>query len=246
MRARDPTSSSLTRLRGTSKENKIIDVTLQQLLEAGCHFGHQTRRWNPRMKKYIYGDRDGVHIFDLAQTKAGLDAALAFLQQAKKDNKVILFVGTKRQAQEVVKKVATDINMPYLVQRWPGGILTNFEQLQKSVRRMVDLKDKREKGELKKYTKREQLLIDRDILQLEKTFGGVKDMTKVPDVLFVVDTHREDVAVKEARRMNIPVVGMVDTNGNPSLVDYVIPTNDDAIKAVELILDAVADTIKNV
>ncbi len=224
----------------------MIDITLQQLLEAGCHFGHQTRRWNPLMKKYIYGDRDGVHIFDLAQTKAGLDAALAFLQQAKKDNKVILFVGTKRQAQEVVKKVATDTNMPYLVQRWPGGILTNFDQLQKSVRRMVDLKDKREKGELKKYTKREQLLIDRDILQLEKTFGGVKDMTKVPDVVFVVDTHREDVAVREARRMNIPVVGMVDTNGNPSLVDYVIPTNDDAIKAVELILDAVADTIKNV
>lgn len=224
----------------------MTDVTLQQLLEAGCHFGHQTRRWNPTMKKYIYGDRDGVHIFDLAQTKAGLDAALSFLKFAKSEGKVILFVGTKRQAQEIVKKTATDLGMPYLIQRWPGGILTNFAQLQKSVHRMVDLKDKREKGELKKYTKREQLLIDRDILQLEKTFGGVRDMTKVPDVLFVVDTHREDVAVREAKRMNIPVVGMVDTNGNPSLVDYVIPTNDDAIKAIELVLNAVSDTVKNV
>lgn len=224
----------------------MTDVSLQQLLEAGCHFGHQTRRWNPSMKKYIYGDRDGVHIFDLAQTKAGLDKALEFLKQAKKDGKVILFVGTKRQAQETVKKVATEVGMPYLVQRWPGGILTNFEQLHKSVRRLQSQKEQREKGELKKYTKREQLLIDRDILQLEKVFGGVQELTKVPDVLFVVDSHREEVAVREAKRMNVPVVAMVDTNGNPSLVDYVIPTNDDAIKAIELILDAVRDAIKNV
>ncbi len=224
----------------------MTDVSLQQLLEAGCHFGHQTRRWNPSMKKYIYGDRDGVHIFDLAQTKAGLDKALEFLAQAKKDGKVILFVGTKRQAQETVKKVATETGMPYLVQRWPGGILTNFEQLHKSVRRLQTQKEQREKGELKKYTKREQLLIDRDILQLEKVFGGVQTLTKVPDVLFVVDSHREEVAVKEARRMGVPVVAMVDTNGDPSLVDYVIPTNDDAIKAVELIMQAVGDSIKNV
>ncbi len=217
----------------------MTDVTLQQLLEAGCHFGHQTKRWNPLMKKYIYGDRDGVHIFDLAQTKAGLDAALEFLQQAKKDSQVILFVGTKRQAQEMVKKAATAAGMPYLVSRWPGGILTNFNQLQKSVRRMQELKDKREKGELKKYTKREQLLIDRDIAQLEKTFGGVVNMAKVPDILFVVDTHREDVAVREALRMHVPVVGVVDTNGNPNLVDYVIPSNDDAIKAIELIMSQV-------
>jgi len=224
----------------------MTDVTLQALLEAGCHFGHQTRRWNPAMKKYIYGDRDGVHIFDLAQTKSGLDAALSFLKHSAKEGKVILFVGTKRQAQDVVKKVASEAGQPYLVQRWPGGILTNFEQLHKSVRRLQDLKDKREKGELKKYTKREQLLVDRDILQLEKVFGGVQSLTKVPDVVFVVDTHREVVAVKEARRMNIPVVGMVDTNGDPALVNYPIPTNDDAIKAIELVLEAVAGAIKHV
>jgi small subunit ribosomal protein S2 len=222
----------------------MTEITLQQLLEAGCHFGHQSRRWNPRMTKYIYGERDGVHIFDLVKTKSGLDAALEFISKAASEGKTILFLGTKRQAQEIVKRTAIEVGMPYLIQKWPGGVLTNFEQIRKSVKRMTDLKDKREKGELKRYTKREQLLLDRDILQLEKNFGGIATLDKLPDVLFVVDTHRESVAVHEARIMNIPVVGMVDTNGSPMEVDYVIPTNDDAVKAIELVVGQVGQAIK--
>ncbi len=223
----------------------MADTTLQQLLEAGCHFGHQTRRWNPSMKPYIYGERDGVHIFDLVKTKAGLDAALEVVRKLASEGKVILFVGTKRQAQEAVKKAAIEAGMPYLIQRWPGGLLTNFDQIRKTVGRMLDFKDKKAKGELKKYTKREQLLIDREVAQMEKSFGGVVDMTKLPDALFVVDTHLEDVAVHEANRLDIPVIGMVDTNGNPSIVNYVIPTNDDAVKAIELVVDQVAAAIKD-
>jgi small subunit ribosomal protein S2 len=222
----------------------MTEVTLQQLLEAGCHFGHQSRRWNPGMTKYIYGQRDGVHIFDLVKTKAGLDAALKFLESLTVDNKVVLFVGTKRQAQEIVKSTAISVNMPYITQRWSGGILTNFDQVRRSVNRMQDLKDKREKGELKKYTKREQLLLDREVSQLEKRFGGIAAMDKLPGALFIVDSHREEVAVREARRLNIPVVALVDTNGDPTLVDYVIPTNDDAVKAIELVVSKVGEALK--
>ncbi len=221
----------------------MSDITLQQLLEAGCHFGHQSRRWNPVMKRYIFGERDGVHIFDLVQTKAGLDEAVEFVKKLSKEGKVVLFVGTKRQAQEVVKQEAVRTGMPYVVQRWLGGMLTNFAQMQKRVHKLKDLKSKRESGELKKYTKREQLLIDREIARLEKFLGGVADMDKLPDALFVVDTHKEEVAVREANRMGIPVIGMVDTNGDPAKVDYIVPVNDDAVKSVELVVKAVADAM---
>ena len=222
----------------------MSDISLQQLLEAGCHFGHQSRRWNPVMKKYIFGERDGVHIFDLVLTKAGLDAATEFVRSLSKEKKVILFVGTKRQAQEVVKQEAVRTEMPYVVQRWLGGMLTNFPQMQKRIHKMKDLKSKREGGELKKYTKREQLLIDREIAQLEKFLGGVADMDKLPDALFVVDTHKEEVAVREANRMGIPVIGMVDTNGDPARIDYVIPVNDDAVKSIELVVKAVSQAVQ--
>lgn len=221
----------------------MSDISLQQLLEAGCHFGHQSRRWNPVMKKYIFGERDGVHIFDLVQTKAGLDAASKYVADLPAGRQV-LFVGTKRQAQEVVKQEAVRTGMPYVVQRWLGGMLTNFPQMQKRVHKLKELKSKRESGELKKYTKREQLLIDREIAQLEKFLGGVVDMDKLPDALFIVDTHKEEVAVREANRMGIPVIGMVDTNGDPASVDYVVPVNDDAVKSIELVVKAVADAIK--
>lgn len=220
------------------------NITLEQLLEAGCHFGHQVRRWNPAMSKYIYGDKNGVHIFDLTKTKEGLDKALEFLTNLAKEDKIVLFLGTKRQAADEVKRIATEVGMPYLSVRWPGGLFTNFGQLQKSVRRMVDLKDKKEKGELKKYTKREQLLFDREIAKLEKTFIGITNMNRLPDALFVVDTHKEDVAVREAMSAKIPVVGIVDTNANPSIVDYVIPANDDADKSLKLILEAVGGALK--
>lgn len=222
----------------------VTDISLQQLLEAGCHFGHQARRWNPVMKKYIFGERDGVHIFDLVKTKEGLEAAIEFVKRLTKEKKVILFVGTKRQAQEAVKREAMRVGMPYVAQRWLGGMLTNFSQMQKRVHKLKDLKAKRESGELKKYTKREQLLIDREIARLEKFLGGVADMDKLPDAVFVVDTHQEEVAVREANRMKIPVVGMVDTNGDPDRVDYIIPVNDDAVKSIELIVSTVAKAIK--
>jgi small subunit ribosomal protein S2 len=219
------------------------NITLEELLEAGCHFGHQKRRWNPAMTKYIYGERDGVHIFDLAKTKDGLEKACEFLQGLVKNGGKVLFVATKRQAAGFVKEHAIKLGMPYITVRWMGGFMTNFGHLSKSLHKMADLKAKREAGELKKYTKRERLLIDRDITKLEKFFGGVADATKLPDALFVVDTHREDVAVREAVRMGVPVVGIVDSNSDPSLVDYVIPANDDAVKSIELIVNTVAEAM---
>ena len=222
----------------------MSDITLQQLLEAGCHFGHQARRWNPAMKPYIYGEKDGVHIFDLVKTKTGLGEAIELVKKLVKDGKVILFVGTKRQAQEIVKREATRVGMPYLTQKWVGGMLTNFSQMQKRVLLLKDLKAKREAGELKKYTKLEQLLKDREIARLEKFLGGVADMDKLPDALFIVDTHREEVAVREANKMGISVIGMVDTNGEVRGIDYVIPINDDAVKSIELVVSAIAKAIK--
>ena len=219
-------------------------VSLKDLLEAGAHFGHQARRWNPAMAKYVYTERDGVHIFDLVKTKQGLDEAIEFLAKMASEGKVILWVGTKRQAQEVIKREAVRVGAPYMTTRWVGGLLTNWSQTRKRLDRLADLVSKREKGELKVYTKREQLLLDREIAKLVKSFGGVADMAKIPDVLFVVDSHREEVAVREAKRVGIPVVAMVDTNGDPNLVDYVIPVNDDAVAAVELVVSAIADAIE--
>jgi len=219
-------------------------LTLEQLLEAGAHFGHQARRWNPAMKRYIYGQKDGVHIFDLVKTKLGFDEACEFLAGLVKEGKVILLVGTKRQANEAIKKLGMETGFPYVNVRWMGGTLTNFGQIRKSVSKMRDLMEKKEKGELKKYTKKEQLLLDRDMGKLAKFFGGVAMMDKLPDALFVVDTHREEVAVLEAKRMGIPVVGICDTNSNPVLVDFVIPMNDDADKAVELAINVIGEVLK--
>lgn len=221
----------------------MTDISLQQLLEAGCHFGHQARRWNPSMDGYIYGVRDNVHIFDLVKTKKGLDEAIAFIETTVSQGGKILWVGTKRQAKAIVEESAKKIGMPYVAERWLGGMLTNFTQLQKSVTRLKSLKDRRDRGELKKYTKKEQLDLDREIAKLERFLGGVADMDKLPAAMFVVDTHHEIVAVKEAIRAGIPVVGVVDTNADPSLIDYVIPANDDAVKSIELIVGAVVEAI---
>ena len=222
----------------------MSEVTLKDLLEAGAHFGHQGRRWNPKMAKYIFGERGGVHIIDLVQTKKGLDEACEFVKKLASEGKVVLFVGTKRQAAGIVKDQAVKAGMPYLTQRWVGGLLTNWQEISKRIRKLHEMKEKREKGEYKVYTKREQLLLDREIAKLEKFLGGVANMEKLPDALFVVDTHREEVAVKEAMRMKIPVVGLVDTNADPTQVDYVIPGNDDAVKAVELVVKAVTEAIE--
>lgn len=219
------------------------DISLQDLLEAGCHFGHQVRRRHPKMAKYIYSAQDGVHIIDLVQTKAGLDEALKFLKESVAEGKVVMWVGTKRQAQETVKQAAEKTSMPYFVTRWPGGYFTNFPQLQKSVLKLRDLKAKKAEGALKKYTKKEQLLIDREIASLTKLFGGVESRDKLPDILLIVDTHQEAVAVAEGHLKNIPVVGLVDTNADPDLIDYVVPSNDDAAKAIELFVNACTEAI---
>ncbi len=221
----------------------MTDITLQQLLEAGCHFGHQVRRRHPKMAPYIYSAQDGVHIIDLVQTKTGLDEALKFLRDSVAAGKIVMWVGTKRQAQETVKQAAEKTEMPYFVTRWPGGYFTNFPQLQKSVLKLRDLKAKKAAGELKKYTKKEQLLFDREIASLTKMFSGVENRDKLPDVLLIVDTHQEAVAVAEGHLKNIPVVGLVDTNADPTYIDYIVPSNDDATKAVELFVNACTEAI---
>ncbi len=220
------------------------DISLEQLLEAGCHFGHQRRRWNPAMKGYIYGERDGVHIFDLVKTRDGLMAACKFVKEVAARGGKILFVGTKKQAAEFVKAEAVRVGMPYVSVRWMGGLLTNNSYLSGRIRKMADMKKQREAGEFKKYTKKERLLLDREITKLEKFFGGVSDMVGLPDAVFVVDTHKEDVAVREACKMGVPLIGVVDTNAEPSM-EYVIPANDDAVKSIELIVKAVADAIED-
>ena len=222
----------------------MANISMKLLLEAGVHFGHQTNKWNPKMKPYIFGARNGIYIIDLQQTVGLFQTAYQFIVDTVAGGGEILFVGTKKQAQESVHDESERCSMPYVHQRWLGGMLTNFAQMQKRVYKLKDLKAKRESGELKKYTKREQLLIDREIAQLEKFLGGVADMGKLPDALLVVDTHREEVAVREANKMGIPVVGMVDTNGDPARVDYIIPVNDDAVKSIELVVKAVASAIK--
>ncbi len=218
------------------------DISLEELLEAGCHFGHQRRKWNPAMSKYIYGERDGVHIFDLAKTKEGLGKACEFISQVAARGGKILFVGTKRQAADFVKNEAIRAGMPFVTVRWMGGLLTNNTNLAGRIRKLADMKAKREAGEFNKYTKKERLLFDREIERLEKFFGGVAGMTGLPEALFVVDTHKEDVAVREGLKMGIPVVGIVDTNADPK-VDWVIPANDDAVKSIELIVTAAADAV---
>jgi len=219
------------------------NITLEELLEAGCHFGHQVRRWNPSMKKYIYGERDGIHILDLAMTKAGLDEAAAYLKEIAANGGQILFVGTKRQGAEIVKQVAIKSGMPFMTQRWVGGLLTNYEQISRRIRKMKDMVAAREAGEYKKYTKREQLLLDREISKLQKFFSGVANMDKLPDVMFVLDAHKEEVAVLEANRMKVPVVGMVDTNGRAWQLDRIVPVNDDAAKSIELCVGYIGEAV---
>ncbi len=195
------------------------------------------------MADYIYTTRDKVHIFDLVKTKFGLDQASKYVAGLPTGSQV-LFVGTKRQARDIVTEAAKRVGMPYVSERWLGGTLTNFDQIDRRIKKLKDLRKQRDSGELKKYTKKEQLLIDKKIAKLERFLGGMESMPTKPAALFIIDTHKENVAVREAVKMGIPIVGMVDTNGDPKQVDYVIPVNDDALNSVELIVNAVADAMK--
>ena len=218
-------------------------VAMKQLLEAGVHFGHQTRRWDPRMAEYIFQARNGIHIIDLQKTSKKIDEAYQFIKEAAEEGKEILFVGTKKQAQECVKEAAETCGMYYVDQRWLGGMLTNFDTIQTRIQRLKDLEAMQEDGTFEVLPKKEVILLKKEMEKLEKNLGGIKEMKKIPEVMFVVDPKKERIAILEARKLNIPVVGLIDTNCNPEDVDYVIPGNDDAIRAVKLITTVMANAV---
>lgn len=220
------------------------DVSLRDLLEAGCHFGHQTTRWNPKMKTYIFTARDNIHIFDLVKTKEGLEAASAFIKTTASQGGKILLIGTKRQSQDIVKAAAEKINMPHITVRWIGGLLTNWNEVKKRIEYLADLKAGKAEGRFKERTKKENLLIDREIAKLEHNFGGVADLTGLPAAVFVADARKDDLALREAKRAKIPSVAIVDTNSDPDLVDFPIPANDDAVKSVELIVNYLVEAVE--
>jgi small subunit ribosomal protein S2 len=225
------------------EELKMAVVAMKQLLEAGVHFGHQTRRWDPRMAEYIFQARGGIHIIDLQKTSKKIDEAYQFIKEASEEGKEILFVGTKKQAQECVKEAAEACGMYYVDQRWLGGMLTNFDTIQKRIQRLKDLEAMQEDGTFDVLPKKEVIILKKEMEKLEKNLGGIKEMKKLPGVMFVVDPKKERIAILEARKLNIPVVGLIDTNCNPEDVDYVIPGNDDAIRAVKLITTVMANAV---
>ena len=219
-------------------------ISMKQLLEAGVHFGHQTRRWNPKMAPYIFMERNDIHIIDLNKTAIMLDKASAALKQIAKSGRRILFVATKKQAKDIVAEKISNINMPFVTERWPGGMLTNFPTIRKAVKKMTTI-DKMEKdGTFAHLSKREKLQISRQRAKLEKNLGSIADLTRLPAALFVVDVMKEYIAVKEANTLGIPVFAIVDTNSNPEGIDFVIPANDDASTSISLIIDKVAGAIK--
>lgn len=218
-------------------------VAMKQLLEAGVHFGHQTRRWDPRMAEYIFQARNGIHIIDLQKTSKKLDDAYEFVRAQAEEGKNILFVGTKKQAQECVKEAAEKCGMFYVNERWLGGTLTNFPTIRTRVERLTELERMEEDGTFDILPKKEVALLRKEMDKLNKNLGGIKEMTEIPDVMFVVDPKKEHIAILEAKKLNIPVVGLIDTNCNPNDVDYVIPGNDDAIRAVKLMTDVMANAV---
>ena len=213
-------------------------TNFDQLLQAGCHFGHLKRKWNPAMAPYIYGERNGIHIIDLHKTVAKIDDAAEALKNIARQGKKILFVGTKKQTKEVIAEKATSINMPYVIERWPGGMLTNFPTIRKAVKKMANIDKLMQDGTFGNLSKRELLQITRQRAKLEKNLGSIADLTRLPSALFVVDVLKEQIAVREANRLGIPVFGIVDTNSDPNNIDFVIPANDDAKDSVEVILNA--------
>jgi len=216
---------------------------MRDLLEAGVHFGHQVKRWNPKMASYIFTAKDGIHVLDLAVTVTELEKACDFLKNVSADGGKVIFLGTKRQAQPIIREEAERSGAMYVINRWIGGLLTNFESVSQRIVRLSDLESKREAGEFKNLTKKEQLLIDREIEKLNRLYGGVRGLDKLPDALFVVDVRREINAVREAQKREVPVVAICDTNADPDYVEWVIPGNDDAIKSIKILVSAVADAV---
>ena len=218
-------------------------ISMKQLLEAGVHFGHQTRRWNPKMAKYIFTERNGIYIIDLQKTVRKVDEAFNFIRSVAQEGKKVLFVGTKKQAQEAVKEEATRAGMFYVNERWLGGMLTNFQTIQKRIKRLKQLEQMEQDGTFEVLTKKEVLALRHEMEKLEKFLGGIKEMNRLPGALYVVDPRKERIAVAEARKLGIPIVAIVDTNCDPDEIDYVIPGNDDAIRAVRLLTSRMADAV---
>ncbi len=221
----------------------MTTVTMKELLEAGVHFGHQVRRWNPKMKEYIFGERNGIYIIDLQKTQRLFKDAVKFVTQQSLEGKSFLFVGTKRQAQDAVEEEAKRCSQYFVNQRWLGGLLTNFQTVQKSIQRMKDIEAMRSDGRFDALTKKERLQLDREHAALEKNLSGIRDMRRLPDVIFIIDSNKEEIAVHEANKLGIPVVAIVDTNCNPDGIDYIVPGNDDALRAVRLFVSKMADAI---
>jgi small subunit ribosomal protein S2 len=223
----------------------LVSVTMKELLEAGVHFGHQVRRWNPKMKEYIFGERNGIYIIDLQKTQRMFRDAIGFVTDAIAEDrgKTVLFVGTKRQAQDAVREEAERSGQYYVNQRWLGGLLTNFQTVQKSIKRLKDLEAMQTDGRYDKLTKKERIKLDREREGLNKNLSGIKSMSRLPDVVFIIDVRKEEIAVAEANRLGIPIVAVVDTNCSPEGIDYVIPGNDDALRAVRLFASRIADAI---
>ncbi len=219
-------------------------VTMKHLLEAGVHFGHQTRRWNPKMKRFIFGERNGIYIIDLQQTLTRIEQAYIYVRDLASEGGTIMFIGTKKQAQEPIQEGAGRSGMPYVNQRWLGGMLTNFQTIQKRIKRLEDLENQKLSGGLERLPKKEALLIRRDLEKLKRNLSGIRNMQKAPDAVFVIDTKKEHIAVTEANKLGIPVVAVVDTNCDPDVIDYVIPGNDDAIRASALMCRVIADAVE--
>lgn len=220
-------------------------VSMKQMLETGVHFGHQTRRWNPKMKPYIFGARNGIHIIDLQQTVKLFRIAYDKVVDVVAKGGKVLFIGTKRQAQEAISTEATKVGQYYVSNRWMGGTLTNFATIQKSIERLKKLESMFNDGTINRYTKKEVLLMERELQKLEQSLGGIKDMERLPQIAFIIDPHREEIAVKECRKLGIPIVAITDTNCDPDVIDYIIPGNDDAIRAIKLFVLAFAQACQD-
>ncbi|MCI7505191.1 MAG: 30S ribosomal protein S2 [Coriobacteriaceae bacterium] len=224
-------------------EKTMEKISLKTLLDAGAHFGHQTRRWNPKMKQYIFGNRGDIYIIDLKKTLVGMDDAYTFVSNLAAKGGTVLFVGTKKQAQETIAEAANSCGMPYVNARWLGGMLTNFATIRERVQRMEQLEAWEADGTMELRPKKERILLRKELLKLQTNLNGIRNMKRVPDAIFVIDTNREDIAIREAHRLNIPVVGTLDTNCDPDEVDYGIPANDDAIRSVKLMANFIAAAV---
>jgi small subunit ribosomal protein S2 len=219
-------------------------VTMRQLLEAGVHFGHQTRRWNPKMKRYIFGERNGIYILDLNQTLTGIEKAYVYVRDLVAGGGTILFIGTKKQTQDPISRYADDCGMPYINERWLGGMLTNFNTISGRVKKLQELERMRAVGDFDAMPKKEALMLTRELEKLQRNLGGIRNMNKLPDAVFIIDTKKEHIGVTEANKLGLPIVAVVDTNCDPDLIDYVIPGNDDAIRAGSLLCRVIADAVK--